>query len=108
MFNRWYYDGTGWFQASNLHPCYNWAKPGTTHDNDYHCVRAGWILSDKTSWHTFTVDFGKLINDLVNTLFYNFEVKITQVQIMGVGITTECYLGETGYIVEYAKLDYNP
>jgi hypothetical protein len=108
MFNRWYYDGLGWHQADNTHPCYNWTKQGTTHDNDYHCLRAGWILSDKISWHTFTVDFGEIINHLVEKIYLSYAVKILQVQIMGVGITTECYLGETGYIVEYASLEYNP
>jgi len=113
MFNRWYYDGFGWHQSDNLHPCYNWVKQYTTHDSDYHGVFAGWILGNKTSWHTFTVDFGKLINYLVDglrTLGANLgePINVTQVQIMAVGITTECYLAETGYRVEYASLEYNP
>lgn len=107
MFNRWFYWGIRWEQSNEWHPCYNFVKRGTTHDSDYHAIRAGWMVPN-TDFVLRTVDFGLMFNMFAEILNSQFIVTIDKAIVRAVGITTECYLGEMSYQVEYAHLYWNP
>lgn len=117
MSNRWAYDwdwgslSMQWHQVDGTDYRYNFFSGFTTHDSDYHLIKAGWIFNQPDTYQWFSVDFGKMFREAVERINYDLEnihAEVVKGYVKAISISVECYLAEYKVVVNYVELVYNP
>jgi len=112
MSNRWAYDWGAFHQVDGNDFRYNFMAQGTTHDSDWHYIKAGWIFSNPNTWETFGVDFGKMWREWAQTMNDNYYMDkqpyyVVKGKIRAVALSLECYLAEWKGAIDQAYLYLN-
>lgn len=103
-----------WGQVDEYNPWHNFFLPSTTHDSDYHDIRAGWMFTEEQIVNKKYVKFRWDIGVRVKETIDHFNVgipdtlKISKVRLTTIGVSVETYLANYSVSFDSVYFEYNP